>query len=103
MKKLTERYVLKTLKLENYKKDYRLLSKLLKYLNDILISLLLLDSGLKRPTETSNIRLSIIMSINNYSYILYLYNIFEPYIDSDIKFLYVKGSGNLCNKIYFTV
>lgn len=43
------------------------------------------------------------MSINSYSYILHLYNIFEPYINSDIKFLQVKGSDNLCNKNYFTV
>ena len=104
MKNLTiKRYVLKTLKLDNYKKDYRLSPKLPKYLNDTLIGLLLSDGGLERPTETSNARLSVIMSVNSYSYILHLYNLFEPYIDSDIKFLYIKGSDNLCNKYYFTV
>jgi len=47
MKNLTiKRYVLKTLKLENYKKDYRLLPKLPKYLNDTLLGLLLSDGGL---------------------------------------------------------
>ena len=41
-----KRYILKTLKLNNYKKDYRLLIKLPKYLNDVLIGLLLSDGGL---------------------------------------------------------
>jgi hypothetical protein len=98
-----KRYILKTLKLESYKKDYRLLPKLPKYLNDTLIGLLLSDGGLERPKEGSNVRLSVIMSINNYSYILHLYNLFEPYINSDINFLDIKGSNNSYNKKYSTV
>lgn len=98
-----KRYVLKTLNIENYKKDYRLSLKLPKYLNDTLIGLLLSDGGLERPRVGSNVRLSLVMSINNYSYILHLYNLFEPYIDSDIQFLYIKGFNSSCNKKYYTV
>jgi len=32
-----KRYILKTLKLDKYKRDYRLISRLPKYLNDTLI------------------------------------------------------------------
>src|SRR5271167_3275232 len=93
-----KRYILKTLKLNNYKKDYRLMTKLPKYLNDTLIGLLLSDGGLERPREGSNVRLSVIMSIINYGYVLHLYNLFEPYIDSDLKILDVKGSNILSTK-----
>lgn len=98
-----KRYILKTLKLNNYKKDYRLMTKLPKYLNNTLIGLLLSDGGLERPREGSNVRLSVIMSIINYGYVLDLYNLFEPYIDSDLKILDVKGSNILSTKMYSTV
>jgi len=99
-----KRYILKILKLNNYKKNYRLMTKLPKYLNDTLIGLLLYDGGLERPTEGSNVRLSVIMSIINYGYVLHLYNLFEPYIDSDLKILDIKGSNNiLFTKMYSTV
>jgi LAGLIDADG DNA endonuclease family len=79
------------------------MTKLSKYLNDILIGLLLSDGRLDRPREGSNVRLSVIMSIINYGYILHLYNLFEPYIDSDLKILDVKGSNILSTKMYSTV
>jgi LAGLIDADG DNA endonuclease family len=100
---IIKKYILKTLKLNNYKKDYRLMTNLPKYLNDTLIGLLLSDGGLERPTEGSNVRLSVIMSIINYGYALHLYNLFEPYINSDLKTLDIKGSNKLSKKMYSTV
>lgn len=99
-----KRYILKTLKLNDYKKDYRLMTKLPKYLNDTLIGLLLSDGGLEKPGKGSNVRLSVIMSIINYGYILHLYNLFEPYIDTDLKILNIKSSNSiLSTKMYSTV
>lgn len=72
-----KRYIFKSLKLNNYKKDYRLNIKLPMYLHYTLIGLLLSDGGLQRFSETSNVRLSVIMSINSYPYIFHLYNLFE--------------------------
>src|SRR5271169_4999730 len=72
-----KRYILKILKLNNYKKNYRLMTKLPKYLNDTLIGLLLSDGGLERP--------------------------FESYIHSDIKILDIKGSNKSSSKMYSTV
>jgi len=40
-----KRYILKTLKINNYKRDYRLMNKLPPYLMDTLIGLLLSDGG----------------------------------------------------------
>lgn len=45
---ILKRYILKTLKLENYKKDYRLMSKLPNYLHYTLIGLLLSGGGLEK-------------------------------------------------------
>jgi len=70
-----KRYILKTLKLDNYKRDYRLIPRLPKYLNDTLIGLLLSDGGLQKSTDRSNVRLSVTMSMNSYPYIFHLYNL----------------------------
>jgi len=40
-----KRYILKTLKINNYKRDYRLMNKLPPYLRNTLIGLLLSDGG----------------------------------------------------------
>jgi hypothetical protein len=99
-----KRYILKTLKLDNYKRDYRLISRLPKYLNDTLIGLLLSDGGLQKSTDTSNVRLSVTMSMNSYPYIFHLYNLFEPYIDTDLKTLDIKSSNSVePDKKYTTV
>jgi hypothetical protein len=92
-----KRYILKTLKINNYKRDYRLMNKLPPYLRDTLIGLLLSDGGLQRSTDTSNVRLSVIMSINTYPYIFHLYNLFEPYIDTDLKVIDIKSSNKFNN------
>jgi LAGLIDADG DNA endonuclease family len=98
-----KRYILKTIKFNNYKQDHRLLTQLPEYLNDTLIGLLLSDGGLEKFSDSSNVRLSVIMSMNNYAYVLHLYNLFEPYIDTDIKFLDVKSSTTAQNnKLYLT-
>jgi len=99
-----KRYILKTIKKEDYKRDYRLMENLPKYLNDTLIGLLLSDGGLQKSTETSNVRLSVTMSINSFPYIFHLYNLFEPYIDTDLKIIDIKNSNKLeYNKNYSTV
>jgi hypothetical protein len=99
-----KRYILKTIKKEDYKRDYRLMANLPKYLNDTLIGLLLSDGGLQKSTETSNVRLSVTMSVNSYPYIFHLYNLFEPYIDTDLKIIDIKNSNKLeYNKNYSTV
>jgi len=94
-----KRYILKNIKLENYKRDYRLMNHFPNYLKDVLIGLLLSDGGLEKLSNTSNVRLSVNMSMNNYPYIFHLYNLFEPYIDTDLKIIDVKN----LDKIYTTV
>ena len=99
-----KRYILKTLKLDNYKRDYRLIPRLPKYLNDTLIGLLLSDGGLQKSTDRSNVRLSVTMSMNSYPYIFHLYNLFEPYIDTYLKTLDIKSSNPVeLGKKYTTV
>lgn len=106
-----KRYILKLLKLNNYKKDYRLNIKLPMYLHYTLIGLLLSDGGLERFSETSNVRLSVIMSIKSYPYIFHIYNLFEPYIDTELNVLNIKNTNNInlpwggdeMNNIYSTI
>jgi hypothetical protein len=74
-----KRYLLKYSKLNNYNHEYRLNVKLPNYLNDVMVGLLLYDGSLEK---SSNHRLSVIMFMKNCSYLLHLYNLFEPYIDS---------------------
>jgi len=99
-----KRYILKHLLIDNYKRDYRLSLTLPKYLNDTLIGLILSDGGLQRSSETSNVRLSVIMSIINCPYFFHLYNLFEPYIDNDLNILDIKVPNKQgININYFTV
>ena len=100
-----KRFILKTLKLRDYKTDYRLMTRFPRYLHYTLIGLLLSDGGLEKPTITSSVRLSVVMSTNNYPYILHLYNLFEPYINTDLSIfdINVKNSLNKKNKKYSTV
>lgn len=81
--------------MNNYKKDYRLNIKLPMYLHYTLIGLLLSDGWLSKFSERSNVRLSVIMSINSYPYIFHLYNLFEPYIDTELNVLNIKNSNNI--------
>lgn len=67
------------------------------------MGLLLSNGGVEILREGSHIRLSVILSIKNYNYILHLYNLFESYIRLNISFLNIKGSNSSYNKKYFTV
>jgi hypothetical protein len=85
-----------TLKINNYKYDYRLMNKLPQYLNDTLIGLLLLlDEELQKSTHTSSVRLSVTMSVKSYSYIFHLYSLFEPYIDTHLKIIDIKNTNKV--------
>jgi len=98
-----KRYVLKCLKLDSYKKDYRLTMKLPVYLHYTLIGLLLSDGGLERSVSSGNVRLSVNMSFKNLPYLFHLYNLFEPYTNTDVKILDVKsGKNNKYTRDYST-
>lgn len=58
----------------------------------MLIGLLLSDGSLERATKTSAARLSVIFGIKNSPYLLDLFNLLEPYINSqpDIASVYNK-------------
>jgi len=88
-----KRFILKYLFIKDYNADYRLSLTLPKYLNDVLIGLLLSDGALQKSSETSNTRLSVIMSIINSPYFFHLYNLFEPYIDKNLNILDIKVSN----------
>lgn len=96
------RYVSKTLRLGGYKKDYRL-TNFPSYLKSVLIGLLLSDGSLERSSNTSYPRLNIIMSLKNYSYILHLFNLFEPYVNSPIHIIDITKNNETDNlNIYRT-
>jgi hypothetical protein len=82
------------LKFHDYKQDYRLTKKFPVYLNYVLIGLLLSDGGLEKSSLNRNVRLSVNMSLNNLPYLFHLYNLFEPYINTDINFLDIKSNKN---------
>lgn len=98
------KYILKTLKINNYKCEYKIMNKLPQYLNNTIIGLLLLNGGLQRSTDRSNVRLSVTMSVKSYPYIFHLYNLFEPYIDTDLKIVNIKNSNKIkYNRNYSTI
>ena len=92
----------KTLRLDDYRKDYRL-REFPRYLKSVLIGLLLSDGSLERSSVTSYPRLNVIMSVKNYSYILHLFNLFEPYVNSHIKIIDINKNNELNDfKVYST-
>ena len=70
-------------KLENHKKELRSKSKLSIYLNDVLIGLLLSDGYLERSSRTSGVRLTISFGVKHLAYLMYLFNLFEPYTNTE--------------------
>jgi len=77
--------------------------KLPVYLHYTLIGLLLSDGGLERSVSSGNVRLSVNMSFKNLPYLFHLYNLFEPYTNTDVKILDVKsGKNNKYPKNYST-
>lgn len=90
-----KRFIKSTLRLESYVAHYRLMSLFPSYLHQVAIGLLLSDGSIERPTRTGGARLSVILGINSLPYLLHLFNLFEPYIDSgfSISEVYNKKTG----------
>lgn len=65
------------------------------YLHQVAIGLLLSDGSIEKFTRTGGARLSVILGINSLPYLLHLYNLFEPYIDSgfSISEVYNRKTG----------
>nr|YP_009059713.1 LAGLIDADG endonuclease [Parasitella parasitica]AIO05763.1 LAGLIDADG endonuclease [Parasitella parasitica] len=93
-----KRYLNKVLKLDSYKIDYRL-NNLPSYLNETLIGVLLSDGSLEKPSLSGGSRLSVNLGEKGLPYILHLYNLFEPFIDTDVNIKTIK----LEEKIHTTV
>jgi hypothetical protein len=70
-------------KLENHKKELRSKSKLSIYLNDVLIGLLLSDGYLERSSPTSGVRLTVSFGVKHLAYLMYLFNLLEPYTNTE--------------------
>ena len=92
-----KRYILKTLKINNYKHDYRLMNKLPPYLMDTLIGLLLSDGGITKIYRYIKCKIKCNYVYKYLSLYIYLYNLFEPYIDTDLKVIDIKSSNKLNN------
>jgi len=71
------------------------------YLGNSLIGILLSNGELERASKTSNVRLSINMSFNNYPCIFYLYNLFEPYIDTNLKSMNIYNLNKIDSTVRF--
>ena len=76
---------------EDYKIEYRKKLTFPLYLHQVLIGLLLSDGSLEKSSDTSTPRLNVIFSNLHISYLMHLYNLFEPYTDSDISIYEVKN------------
>lgn len=81
------------------------MNNLLQCLNDTIIDLLLLDEELQRFTDTSNVRLSVIMSVSvkSYPYIFHLYNLFEPHINTNLKVIHIKNSNKIKYNLNYSI
>ena len=73
------------------------------YLDQVLIGLLLSDGSLERYSETSLVRLSVMFGSKHIAYLLYLFNLFEPYTDSSVTLIkvYNKKTKTEYNQIGF--
>lgn len=80
---------------DDYKIDYRnkltlpspLRGEGTNYLHQVLIGLLLSDGSLEKSSKTSLARLSVMFGSLHISYILHIYNLFEPYTDSMVNLI----------------
>jgi LAGLIDADG DNA endonuclease family len=75
----------KNLTIENYKIEYRSKLSMPSYLNQVLIGLLLSDGSIEKSSPTSLARLSVMFGLLHASYLLHLFNLFEPYTDSSVR------------------
>lgn len=69
-------------KLDNLKKKFRSKSKLSLYLNDVLLGLLLSDGYLEKSSPTSGARLTISFGAKHSGYLMHLFNLIEPYVNT---------------------
>ncbi len=83
-------------KLEMYKKELRIKSKLPLYLNDTLIGLLLSDGFIERTSPTSGARLTISFGAKYEGYLNHLCKLFEPYTNTEPSLIsvYNKKTDN---------
>jgi hypothetical protein len=77
------RYINSLTKLPAYKQEYRLKSRLPRYLNDVLVGLLLSDGHLEKSSPTSGARLTVSFGSKHSSYLNFLYKLFEPYTNTE--------------------
>lgn len=79
-------------KLEDYVKYYRSQVSLPRYLHEVMIGLLLSDGSLERTSKTSSARLSVVFGLKHAPYLLFLFNLFETYINGgpDVASVYNK-------------
>jgi hypothetical protein len=75
----------KNLSIEKYKIEYRSKIGMPSYLDQVLIGLLLSDGSLEKSSLTSLARLSVMFGSLHISYLLHLFNLFEPYTDSIMR------------------
>jgi hypothetical protein len=70
-------------KLESLKKEFRSKSKLSLYLNDVFIGVLLSDGYLEKSSPTSGARLTISFGAKHSAYLMHLFNLVEPYTNTN--------------------
>ena len=68
-----------------YKIEYRKQLDMPSYLHQVLIGLLLSDGSIEKSSQTSLARLSVMFGWLHIAYLFHLFNLFEPYTDSDIR------------------
>lgn len=82
IKTMIKRFLNSLLKHEGYVQDYRSKVRLPFYLESVLIGLMLSDGFLERSSPTSTVRLSVNFSIKHAPYLMHLFVLFEPYIET---------------------
>jgi hypothetical protein len=84
----------KKLSHNDYKLGYRVKLNMPSYLDQVLIGLLLSDGSIEKPSKTSLARLSVMFGLLHISYLLHLYNLFEPYCDSLVRVIETFNKKN---------
>lgn len=74
--------VLKNESLSEKDKFIRTRNELPTYLSEVLIGLMLSDGSLERTSDTSGVRLTISFGKKHTEYLMFLYDLFKPYINT---------------------
>lgn len=82
---------------EEYKIEYRNKLTMPSYLDQVLIGLLLSDGHLEKSSKTSLARLNVMFGSLHISYLLHLYNLFEPYNDSLVRIIEIYNKNTKVN------